>query len=99
MGSFRRPHAFDPLDLEIIHRVYEATWAQIEARYLYRDTARDDKRQKALRRWLFALAASGPLDFDTLYEKVTSLPKNWAAEQTPEAGSQVSGTGQATDAH
>ena len=76
MGSFRRHHTFDPLDLEIIDRVYEATWAKIEARYLYRDTSRDDERQKALRRWLFILAASGPVDFDTLYDKVVaSLPK------------------------
>jgi hypothetical protein len=27
MGSFKRPRAFDPLDLEIIDRVYEAAWA------------------------------------------------------------------------
>jgi hypothetical protein len=93
MGSFRRPHAFDPLDLEIIDQVYEATWAQIEARYFRRDTSRDDERQKALRRWLFALAAS-PVDFDTLYDKVvTSLPK-WAA-QTPKVDSQVSEMGEA----
>ena len=47
MGSFRQPHTFDPLDLEIIDRVYEAAWAQIEVRYLCRDTSRDDERQKA----------------------------------------------------
>ena len=99
MGSFRRPHAFDPLDLEIIDQVYEAIWAQIEGRYLRRDTSRDDERQKALRRWLFTLAAS-PVDFDTLYDKVlTSLPKHWAAEQPPEVRSQVSGTSQAKVAH
>jgi hypothetical protein len=32
LGSFKHPHAFDPLDLEIIDRVYEAAWAQVEAR-------------------------------------------------------------------
>src|ERR1700745_1663757 len=41
MGSFKHPHAFDPLDLEIIDRVYEAAWAQIEARESDRDTRRD----------------------------------------------------------
>jgi hypothetical protein len=100
MGSVRRPHAFDPLDLEIIDQVYEASWAQIEARYFRRDTSRDDERQKALRRWLFILAESGPVDFDTLYDKVvTSLPKNWAAEKTEAVGSQVSVTDQAKVAH
>ena len=28
MGSFTRPHAFDPLDLEIIDLVYEVAWEQ-----------------------------------------------------------------------
>ena len=50
MGSYDRPHAFGPLDLEIIDRVYEATWAQIEARYPHRDIGQDETRQKALRR-------------------------------------------------
>ena len=31
MGSFRHPRVFDPLDLEIIDRVCEAAWAQLEA--------------------------------------------------------------------
>jgi len=26
MGSFNRPHAFDPLDMEIIDLVYEVAW-------------------------------------------------------------------------
>jgi hypothetical protein len=98
MSSFRRPHTFDPLDLEILDRVYEATLAKIEARFLYRDTSRDHERQKSLRRWLFALVGSGPVDYDTLYDKVAaSLPKNWAAEQKPrdrpEAGSQADSPG------
>ena len=38
MGSFKRHRAFDPLDLEIIDRVYEAAWAQLEAREIDRDT-------------------------------------------------------------
>ena len=32
MGSFKRPHAFDPLDLEIIDLVYEVAWEQVSAR-------------------------------------------------------------------
>jgi hypothetical protein len=59
MGSDKRPHAFNPLDLEIIDRVYEATWAQVEARYPCRKREHDETRQKALRRWLFALAGGG----------------------------------------
>ena len=87
MGSFKHPSAFSPLDLEIIDRVYEATWAQIEARYIRRDTTRDEERQRALRRWLFALAKGGPVDFDTLCNKIlASLPKNWAPEIGPQLG-------------
>jgi hypothetical protein len=48
MDSFKR--AFDPLDLEIIDRVYEVAWAHVEAREPDRDTARDGERQKALRK-------------------------------------------------
>jgi len=44
MGSFKHPRAFDPLDLEIIDRVYEAAWAQIEARECDRDTGRLEGR-------------------------------------------------------
>ena len=104
MGSFTRPHTFNPLDLEIIDRVYEATWAKIESRYLYRDRERDEERKKALRRWLFAIAKGSPVDFDTLYDKVVaSLPKNWAAEQGPPdpqgAGLQVVETRQSKVAH
>lgn len=94
MGSYERPHAFGPLDLEIIDRVYEATWAQIAARYPRRDIGQDETRQKALRRWLFALARGGPVDFDTLCDKViASLPKNWSSAEgppgLPQVGSQV----------
>jgi hypothetical protein len=89
MGSFRRSHSFfDPLDLEIIDRVYEAAWAKIEGDYLSRDRSRDDERQKALRRWLFVLAAR-PFDFDTLYDRVVaSVPKNWVVPH-PEVASEV----------
>jgi len=67
MGS--RSRAFDPLDLEIIDRVYEAAWAQIEAREPWRDTELDGQRQQALRKHIFAVAGIGSVDFDALYER------------------------------
>jgi hypothetical protein len=71
MDSFKR--AFDPLDLEIIDRVYEVAWAYVEAREPDRNTARDGERQKALRKKIFGvarIAGSGHVDFDTLTEVV-----------------------------
>jgi hypothetical protein len=70
MGSFKHPRVFDPLDLEIIDRVYEAAWAQIEARDPKRDTSKDCDRQKVLRKLVFACACSGRVDFDRLCESV-----------------------------
>ncbi len=49
MGSFTRPQMFDPLDLEIIDRVYEAAWAHIIASVPDRDQEKDAIRQEALR--------------------------------------------------
>jgi hypothetical protein len=71
MDSFKR--AFDPLDLEIIDRVYEVAWAHVEAREPDRDIAKDGDRQKALRKRIFGIAriaGSGHVDFDTLTEVV-----------------------------
>ena len=76
IGSFKYPHAFDPLDLEIIDRVYEAAWAQVEAPDPSRDRQKDGERQKALKKLVFALAASGPVDFDSLLDTVlASVPE------------------------
>ena len=61
---------FDPLDLEIIDRVYEAAWARVEANYFTRDTSKDDTRKQTLRQWIFALADSHPVDFDALSDKL-----------------------------
>jgi len=78
MGSFKRPHVFDPLDLEIIDRVYEAAWAHIEGRDPYRDREKDGERQEALRKRIFAVAGHRPVDFDTLCDKVlASMPESW----------------------
>ena len=69
MGSFKHPRAFDPLDLEIIDRVYAAVWAQLEARDPFRDRARDGERGETLRK-LVMENATGSVDFDILYERV-----------------------------
>jgi len=69
MGSFKHSCAFDPLDLEIIDRVYEAAWAKLEACEPFRDSDRDLERQEALRKQIMACATAGHVDFDDLYER------------------------------
>lgn len=64
---------FDPLDLEVIDRVYETAWAHVQATQPDRNTASDGERQKALRKKIFGVArivGSGHVDFDTLAEVV-----------------------------
>jgi hypothetical protein len=71
MASFK--NAFDPLDLEIMDRVYEVAWAHIQAREFSLNAASDSARQTALRRKIFGIArveGPGHLDFDTLCEVV-----------------------------
>jgi hypothetical protein len=76
MGSFKRNRVFDPLDLEIIDRVYEAAWAQVEARETILDEQRNRERQEGLRKLVFAVAGTTPpglgnhVDFDNLCEAV-----------------------------
>ena len=83
MGSFKRPHAFDSLDLEIIDLVYEVAWEQISAREPSPDLAQDEEREHALRKRVFELAGSGEVDFDTLLDRVlASLPKPFRPEPT-----------------
>jgi hypothetical protein len=78
-NSFRRKRVFDPLDLEIIERVYEAAWSRVEADFL-RDTSKDHDRKTALRQWAFILAGGHPVEFDTLLEKlVTIIPEPWTS--------------------
>jgi hypothetical protein len=64
MSSYGHP-AFNPLDLEIIDRVYEAAWAQLLAMNLPRDELEELERQKNLRKRLFALARPGGVEFDS----------------------------------
>jgi hypothetical protein len=78
MGSFKKPHAFDPVDLEIIERAYEGAWAMIATREPCRDTSKDEERKKALRRRTFALVCYGISDVETLRNKIlASMPEYW----------------------
>jgi hypothetical protein len=76
MGLYQHPHGFDPLDLEIIDRVYEAAWARLEAQEPFRDRVRDTARQETLRKLVFVYAhdakggAGNHVDFDALCEQV-----------------------------
>jgi hypothetical protein len=76
MGS-GQSHTYDPLDLEILDRVFEAAWARFEAAAPDRERAQDDQRQKALRELIFALASGHPVDFDKLIERLDAVPKSW----------------------
>jgi hypothetical protein len=69
MGT-RKPLVFDPLDLEIIDRVFEVAWEQIKARDLSRDQSLDEEKKQALREMIFDLAPPGHVDFDTLCDLV-----------------------------
>ena len=70
MNSSKHPRVFDPLDLEIIDRVYETAWAQVEAREPFRDRGRDGEREEALRKLIFASAGTGHVDFNNLCDSV-----------------------------
>jgi hypothetical protein len=77
MGFSNHSQTYDPLDLEILDRVYEAAWARIEATEPRRDFAQDEHRQKALRHLVFTLAGGHPVDFDALLEKIDAIPGSW----------------------
>jgi hypothetical protein len=53
MGSYIHPRAFQPLDLEIMDRVYEPAWAALQARDPFRDRDKDGERQESLRKLVF----------------------------------------------
>jgi hypothetical protein len=77
-GSLKKPPArsqkqestFDSNELEIIDRVYHAAWAKILTRHPGHDIDKAEQRQTALRKRLFILAARGPVEFDTLRDRV-----------------------------
>ena len=77
MGSFGF-RVFHPLDLETIDRVYEAAWAELEARDPFRDREKDGERGEALRKLVMDQTGTGRVDFDTLYERVVAgMPETW----------------------
>jgi hypothetical protein len=83
MGSLQRRHKFDPSELELIDRVYKVACLHIEACNLYRAAPYIAEEEDRLRKAIFACAASGRLDFDTLCDKVlaslTETPSRRAA--------------------
>ena len=88
MGSFKT--VFDPLDLEIMDRVYEVAWAHVQAREPSRYSPSDGERQEALRRKIFGLAriaGPGHIDFDTLTEVVlATIPDRSMPEPSRRVG-------------
>src|SRR4029450_3916453 len=67
MGSYKHPQVFGPLDLEIIDCVYDAAWAELEAREPFRDRERDEERRDELRKLIMDNTGT---EFDALYERV-----------------------------
>src|SRR5262245_35547433 len=93
MGSFQHLRVFNSLDLEIIDFVYEAAWAQVEAREPFRDRASDSERQEALRKLVMDQTDTGRVDFDTLFEKVmANMPENWVVVVKPSIGAGSDGS-------
>jgi hypothetical protein len=62
MGSIRHPRVFHPLDLEIMDRVYEAAWAELEARDPFRDREKDGEREETLRKLVMDQTGTGKVD-------------------------------------
>ncbi len=72
---------FDPLELEIVERVYEAASAYLAAQNLYADEKTAAEEDDALRHMVFALAGRDAIEFDTLCDKVVAALadyRNWA---------------------
>ena len=61
---YLHPRVFDPLDLAIIDRVYDAAWAQLEAREPFRDKERDGERQDVLRKPIIDDTGTTTIEFD-----------------------------------
>lgn len=78
MGSFKHTRVFNSLDLEILDRVYEAAWAELEARNPFRDREKDGERGEALRKLVMDQMGTGRVDFDTLFDRVVAtMPDTW----------------------
>jgi hypothetical protein len=76
MGSHKHPQVFGPLDLEIIDRVYDAAWAELEAREPFRDRERDEERRDELRKLIMDSTGTGRVEFDALCARVlANMPR------------------------
>ena len=103
MGSYDQPRildpqprVFDPLDLEIIDRVFETACARLEALALLSDREPHDEREKKVRKLVFDFAhrskLAGHVDFDELSELVLEqMARLWPAPipKKPPEGSPV----------
>jgi hypothetical protein len=68
----------DPLDLELVRRVYDAVLTELEEQNPRRDFAGDHQRRSILRRRVMAAVRSGDLDEDALRDHViATLPQFW----------------------
>jgi len=73
MNPFELSRAFDPLDLEIIERAYEAAWTKIEKYNPQRDVSKDPEYKQMLRRTLFLAACERMSDPEMLCDKVLAV--------------------------
>ena len=86
MGSYKHPQVYGPLDLEIIDRVYDAAWAELEAREPFRDRERDDERRDQLRKLIMDSTGTSRVEFDALYARVlANMPRKRSFSTLPHA--------------
>jgi hypothetical protein len=86
MGSYKHPQVFGPLDLEIIDRVYDAAWAELEAREPFRDRERDEERRDELRKLVMDSTGTGRVEFDALCARVLAkMPRKRSFSTPPHA--------------
>jgi hypothetical protein len=79
MGSFKHHRVFQPHELEIIDRVFEAAWARLNARHPFREAERDKGRQEALRKIIMDQTGTDRVQYSALGEKVLSnLDQMWS---------------------
>lgn len=95
--GFYIPRVFDPLDLEVIDRVYETAWAHIEARDPFRNRERDGAREEALRQTNIRLSGLRQSRFRPLCDRVlANIPETWTTTGSgmpiPEIGPSVGDT-------
>lgn len=65
---------FDPLDLELLDRVYKLACLYVEADNLCRTPEKEPAiEREALCKQIFVLAGSGPIKFDPLCDKVLAI--------------------------